>query len=68
MSNDKIISPCINTCKLDEAKDICIGCGRTSKEITHWLFYTDKQQLRITKESQKRLREYLNADSKRTSQ
>ena len=30
----KINSPCINVCKLKN--DICVGCGRTSYQISNW--------------------------------
>jgi predicted Fe-S protein YdhL (DUF1289 family) len=30
-----IPSPCVRNCCLDE-QDICVGCGRTLKEIIRW--------------------------------
>lgn len=47
MNNQKIISPCNNICKLDIAKQICIGCSRTSEEITNWIFYSDEKRAEI---------------------
>ncbi|MDH5433384.1 MAG: DUF1289 domain-containing protein [Gammaproteobacteria bacterium] len=34
-STDKIASPCISLCCLDE-EDVCIGCYRHIDEITGW--------------------------------
>ncbi|MDO6825428.1 DUF1289 domain-containing protein [Marinobacter sp. 1_MG-2023] len=32
---DKVRSPCVSICALDE-HDVCIGCQRTSDEILRW--------------------------------
>ena len=37
-----INSPCVGVCTLEN--DICIGCHRTSEQITNWLSYTDKER------------------------
>ncbi|MEO0972022.1 MAG: cysteine-rich CWC family protein [Pseudomonadota bacterium] len=29
-------SPCVSTCRLDDARTHCVGCGRTVAEITDW--------------------------------
>ena len=45
-----INSPCFGVCTLEN--DICIGCHRTSEQITNWLSYTDKEREYImTKEN-----------------
>ena len=45
-----IKSPCVGVCTLEN--DICIGCHRTSEQITNWLSYTDKEREYImTKEN-----------------
>ena len=45
-----IHSPCVGVCTLEN--DICIGCHRTSEQITNWLSYTDKEREYImTKEN-----------------
>ena len=67
MSYSKIISPCTNACKLDDEQNICIGCGRTTKEIIHWIVYSDEQRLEIMKKLPKRLQDYHNDDSTKTS-
>lgn len=41
-------SPCIKICKLNE-KSVCIGCGRTNKQIKEWITYTDSQRDEIIK-------------------
>jgi predicted Fe-S protein YdhL (DUF1289 family) len=30
-----VASPCIDVCQLDE-RQVCVGCGRTLREITDW--------------------------------
>ena len=40
-------SPCIGVCTI--LKEKCIGCTRTSEEISNWLFYNDKERNVITK-------------------
>ena len=32
---DKVRSPCVSMCALDE-NDICVGCHRSGEEITRW--------------------------------
>ena len=39
------ISPCIGICKL--TKDICIGYGRTIKQISEWKNYHNKEKKKI---------------------
>ena len=38
-----IETPCIRRCTLD-ARDICIGCGRTVLEIIRWTAMTDAER------------------------
>ena len=37
-------SPCNDICTTDSESGLCIGCGRTTEEISNWLYYTDKQK------------------------
>ncbi|WP_111976903.1 DUF1289 domain-containing protein [Algibacillus agarilyticus] len=46
MDNKRIKSPCVRNCCLDES-DICIGCGRSLYEITHWTQFSAQQQREI---------------------
>jgi len=39
-----IDSPCNDVCTTDPESGLCIGCGRTQKEIANWLYFTDKQK------------------------
>jgi len=36
VEEQKVKSPCNNTCKYDEF-DLCIGCYRTKQEIVAWI-------------------------------
>ncbi len=38
-------SPCVQICKLIDS--MCIGCFRTTEEITNWTKYTDKQREKL---------------------
>jgi len=38
-----LASPCINICRLNDDQ-MCIGCGRSSHEITVWSQLTDAQR------------------------
>tara|TARA_B100000941_G_C28417434_1_gene506898 strand:- start:362 stop:529 length:168 start_codon:yes stop_codon:yes gene_type:complete len=31
-----VLSPCKKICRIDQFTEICIGCGRTLKEIKKW--------------------------------
>jgi hypothetical protein len=39
--------PCVGVCKLKG--DVCIGCGRTSGEISYWPYFTDSVKKKINK-------------------
>jgi len=41
----KVKSPCVKVCKL--INGYCVGCRRTSKEITKWIYYTHKEREEI---------------------
>lgn len=49
-----IESPCIGVCTI--IKDRCIGCTRTSHEISNWLFYSDAERKAITRRCLKDMR------------
>lgn len=42
-SSDKVRSPCVNVCALDD-NDICIGCQRSGDEILRWTSMTNEQR------------------------
>jgi predicted Fe-S protein YdhL (DUF1289 family) len=37
-------SPCNKICKIDAATGLCIGCLRTSVEVSNWPALTDNQK------------------------
>ena len=37
-------SPCVEVCRMDPAKDICVGCWRTLDEIARWRDMNDAQR------------------------
>ena len=47
-------SPCIAVCILNEQR-ICIGCGRTDREIARWLMMNDADALATVEKAKKRL-------------
>lgn len=49
MSENKkpIPSPCIRLCRIDEEKQVCIGCLRTLGEIAAWGRYTEVEKQRV---------------------
>lgn len=40
-------SPCIDVCKLDEARRYCTGCLRTLDEIRQWRDLNDGQKRQV---------------------
>lgn len=48
MSQDKRVeNPCINICRMDQARKYCQGCGRTLLEIGRWEQMTDAQRAEV---------------------
>ena len=47
--NDKLTSPCINICEIDNNTGFCKGCFRTKMEIAKWsdLNYLEQKDLLI---------------------
>lgn len=45
---DSTDSPCVGICSTTNLGDeVCVGCGRTFKEVIEWNTYTDEQKIRI---------------------
>ncbi|MBB5322861.1 DUF1289 domain-containing protein [Marinobacter oulmenensis] len=44
--NDKVRSPCVAVCALDE-NDMCIGCQRTGDEILYWTRMTNEERREV---------------------
>ena len=55
-----IDSPCNDVCTIDPESDLCMGCGRTPKEIAGWVHFTDNQKIKLLKDLKRR----NNIDSK----
>ncbi|WP_166260277.1 DUF1289 domain-containing protein [Marinobacter salicampi] len=53
---DKVRSPCVSVCALDE-NDVCIGCQRTGDEITAWSGLTNEERLEVLKKVAERERQ-----------
>ena len=49
-----IESPCINICTTDSESGLCIGCSRTTEEISKWQFYTNYQKKQLLDDIEKR--------------
>ncbi|MFN3214518.1 MAG: DUF1289 domain-containing protein [Henriciella sp.] len=41
MTRPNIVSPCIKVCAVDGETSLCLGCGRTLKEIGGWMQFDD---------------------------
>jgi hypothetical protein len=50
-----ISTPCVNVCILDPLSALCIGCGRTSDEITAWATMGGPERLAIIAGLEQRL-------------
>jgi predicted Fe-S protein YdhL (DUF1289 family) len=51
--SSEVASPCIQICQLDAAQ-ICIGCGRSIREIGEWSVASSERRLQIRAEAQQR--------------
>jgi uncharacterized protein len=56
-----INSPCVGVCRLDSNK-ICVGCFRSSEEITYWRIYTDEERVTIVDQLAERAKKSLVAN------
>jgi len=56
-----MISPCKGICILDTQREFCVGCFRTSAEITDWYKLPLYEKERIIKECLER--EYIRSNS-----
>ncbi len=45
-NNNRVITPCIGQCCLD-ANKVCMGCFRTSDEITGWIDKSEDEKVAI---------------------
>ncbi|MDX2234257.1 MAG: DUF1289 domain-containing protein [Hyphomonadaceae bacterium] len=42
-----IQSPCRKVCAVEGATGLCVGCGRTLREIAGWTRYTDAERAAV---------------------
>lgn len=49
-------TPCKNICRLDLARGLCVGCGRTLAEIAGWRDLTDVERRAVMDGLDERLR------------
>jgi len=49
---NEVKSPCVNICRLKGG--ICMGCFRTSKEVTEWYNASLERKLQIVKDAEQR--------------
>ena len=47
MTRPKIESPCIKVCAVDGQTGLCLGCGRSLKEIGGWMQLGDKGRAEV---------------------
>jgi len=42
-----ISSPCVRVCRIDQATQLCDGCGRTVNEIRGWRLMDEDERLAV---------------------
>lgn len=52
--SDRVASPCVSICALD-GDDICVGCFRTGREISHWGRLPASRQREVLMRCQQRM-------------
>ena len=55
MSGASISTPCRNVCAVHGQAGLCVGCGRTLREIAAWGSYDETRRLAIMAELPARL-------------
>ncbi|CAH0445772.1 hypothetical protein LMG10661_01944 [Ralstonia syzygii subsp. syzygii] len=60
-----VASPCINVCKMDGTRGLCIGCMRSIDEIAAWSTLPDAERVAIWRQLPERARAWLE-DTART--
>jgi len=48
--DERIASPCISVCVMDEQSGLCAGCYRTLDEIAGWIAFSPAQRRAIITE------------------
>ena len=47
--------PCTGVCTLEAASGLCLGCGRTLKEIEWWTRYSEEERAEVCSRLPERL-------------
>jgi predicted Fe-S protein YdhL (DUF1289 family) len=47
---ERVETPCINVCLLDEEAGLCVGCGRSIQEIARWASMNDVERRAIMRD------------------
>lgn len=53
-NSKSVITPCIGQCDIDE-NDVCIGCYRSSQEITDWMNKSEDEKIEIVIRCKKKI-------------
>lgn len=53
-NNKNVITPCIGQCNLDD-NDICVGCYRSSQEISEWMDKSEDEKIAIVIRCKKKI-------------
>lgn len=62
----QIQSPCVLICVIEEKSNLCLGCARTTQEISQWIDYSDETRWQIMAELQARLKTVKRLPKKET--
>ena len=47
---ESLDTPCIKICLLDDETGLCLGCGRSIREIAGWTAMTDAERRAVMRE------------------
>ena len=50
-------TPCVAICRIDEASGLCVGCGRSRREIAAWIDLGEPARLALMAELARRFSE-----------
>ena len=59
MTRPNIQSPCIKVCAVDGETGLCLGCGRSLKEIGGWMQFDDAGRQAVMNTLPERLDHFL---------
>jgi len=53
-NSKEVPNPCAQICTIDPDSGLCLGCSRTSEEITNWPTMTNEQRREVVSQLSKR--------------